>query len=434
MDRNPCTMVRPFTLFDADGGEALAPGRLGVLLARAGVGKSSCLVQLALNHLVRGEQVLHLALGATLAQVEAHYAAGLDGRVDSPDPMDRALLHAELARQRLIVAHPDAGDPAPRLARALQVARDGIELEPAAILVDGFEWDAGPEAVRAALVAMRGIAGGQSAALWLTGTTHRHETGAHPTALPAACAAHADLIDLGVFLEPLGEQVAVRVLRDGRGEERTTGGTLLDSAGLRPITAPDAGPRPHRARFTLVSGGAPGAEAEFGACAERWGLGEQTYSFAGRHVVRSRGLVELNDAQLQRGDVSRAYLTARMRRTYSDDPALRKVLQSLWHLVTRAGEVFAVGAIQPDGTVRGGTGWAVELARHWGKPVHVFDQPAGIWRSWDGQAWIEPDPDPTITAPRFCGTGTRRLDEAGRRAIRELFQASFGAPPDAERG
>jgi len=430
MVRDPSAMIRPFALFDREGGEALAPGRLGVLMARAGVGKSTCLVQLGLNHLVRGEQVLHLALGASLAQVEASYTTQLDGRLVSRDPMDRAVLHAELARQRLIVAHPEPGEVGVRLRRALGVARDGMELEPAAILVDGLDWEDEPARVRTELTALREAAAEQSAALWLTGTTHRHRTGAHPTEMPPACRPYADLIDLGVFLEPLGEQVAVRVLHDRRGENRATAGSLLDSSGLRPIGdgTGTTGARRGRARTTLVSGGAPGAEAEFGACAERWGLSEQTYSFAGREVARSRGLIELSDAQLRRGDVSRAYVESRMHRTYSDDPAFARVLQSLWHLVTRAGEVFAVGAIQPDGTVRGGTGWTVELARHWGKPVYVFDQPAGAWRTWDGAAWVEPELEPTITASRFCGTGTRHLDEGGRRAIRELFQASFGKP------
>jgi len=429
MVRDADELCRPVALLGDPDGDDLAPGQLGVLMARAGVGKSTCLVQLGLNHLVCGEPILHLALGDSLAQVEASYTVQLDARLPGRDPLDRALLHAKLSRQRLIVAHPEPRDVADHLDRALRVARDGMELEPAAILVDGFEWEADREQVRAELDALREAAAACGAALWLTGTTHRHDTGAHPTEMPPECAPYTDRIDLGVFLEPLGEQIAVRILHDARGDGTASARTLLDSSELRPVTPDGSAPAARSPqRHTLVSGGAPGAEAAFGACAEEWGLAERTYSFAGRQGARTRGLLELSEAQLRRGDVSRTYLTARMRRTYSDDPALRKVLQSLWHQVTRAGEVFAVGAIQPDDTVRGGTGWAVELARHWGKPVHVFDQPTGAWRRWDGKQWAEPEVDPTITAPRFCGTGTRQLDEGGQQAIRELFQASFGKP------
>jgi hypothetical protein len=75
--------------------------------------------------------------------------------------------------------------------------------------------------------------------------------------------------------------------------------------------------------------------------------------------------------------------------------------------------------------VKGGTGWAAELARHWGKPVHVYDQERRGWFRWRDSAW-SPEPDPRITHTRFTGTGTRFLSDDGRRAIRALFERSFG--------
>jgi hypothetical protein len=93
--------------------------------------------------------------------------------------------------------------------------------------------------------------------------------------------------------------------------------------------------------------------------------------------------------------------------------------------VTGAGEVFAVGAVNPDKTVHGGTGWAVELARHWGKPVHLFDQERKGWLRWDGRDWIEEQP-PAVAHARFAGAGTRSLSDEGRAAIRALFERSFG--------
>ena len=108
-------------------------------------------------------------------------------------------------------------------------------------------------------------------------------------------------------------------------------------------------------------------------------------------------------------------------------PELRRVLQAIWHQVSTAGEVFAVGAVNPDKTAHGGTGWAVELARHWGKPVHLFDQDRKRWLRWDGRDWVAEEP-PVITRERFAGAGTRALSEDGRAAIRALFERSFGPP------
>jgi hypothetical protein len=89
--------------------------------------------------------------------------------------------------------------------------------------------------------------------------------------------------------------------------------------------------------------------------------------------------------------------------------------------------VFVIGLIQDDNTVRGGTGWGVELARLWKKPLFVFDQKRSSWFRWNGTGWEMISP-PAITAEMFAGIGTKNLLEEGRRAIRELFLRSFGEP------
>jgi hypothetical protein len=177
--------------------------------------------------------------------------------------------------------------------------------------------------------------------------------------------------------------------------------------------------------YTLLSGAAEGAEVEFGSLAEHYGMREENYSFAGHPVGRSRGLHLLTDEELSDGDVSLAYVSATMHRPYQQNPLLRKVLQSIWHQVNSSQAVFIVGTIQPDDTVKGGTGWAAELARHQQKPLHVYDQDKKRWFTWDHQGRSWQPSRPLIRHLRFTGTGTRRLTDDGKAAIAELFQLSF---------
>ena len=83
-----------------------------------------------------------------------------------------------------------------------------------------------------------------------------------------------------------------------------------------------------------------------------------------------------------------------------------------------------IGLIQSDGTVVGGTGWAVELARMWRKNLWVYDQEQAAWFRWINDAWAPGVP--MIEAARFCGTGTPNISDGGRQAIEELFERSFG--------
>jgi len=175
----------------------------------------------------------------------------------------------------------------------------------------------------------------------------------------------------------------------------------------------------------LFSGGAAGAEAEFGACAERHGIEEVNFTFDGHKIVRHRGVRVLNHEELQAGDVSLEYVAKLLHRRYSDAPTIRKVLQTLWYQVNSGQEIYVIGTVQlDDQTVRGGTGWGAEFAKLCNKPLHVFDQEKNSWFCWSGTEWNDCEL-PEITHPHFTGTGTRTLNDHGRKAIEALFAQSF---------
>jgi hypothetical protein len=179
-----------------------------------------------------------------------------------------------------------------------------------------------------------------------------------------------------------------------------------------------------RSQFTLYSGAHRGAESEFGRQAERWGIQEVNFSFEGHAFERSRGVMLLSPTELDKGDVSMEIVSARMGRTYSKADKIRKVIQSIFHMVNNGYQVFAVGWIQPDGTVKGGTGWGVELAKLFNRPVSVYDQERNGWFSWKNNQWVAETP--VIAHNTFVGTGTRNLTQEGLKVIEELFARSFG--------
>ncbi len=185
---------------------------------------------------------------------------------------------------------------------------------------------------------------------------------------------------------------------------------------------------PDRFKAKLISGGHKGTEAEFSRNAELWQIADTTVSYDG-HVMEHSGEVEvLSDADLARGDVSMEIVFQRLGRRFHHREAARRVIQSMFHVVTRGDHLYAVGWIQDDGTVKGGTGWGVELAKFFNRAVSVFDQAQERWLTWQEGRWQEDEP--TIPDRPFSATGTRSLSEAGRAAIRDLFTRSFGPPPE----
>lgn len=176
-------------------------------------------------------------------------------------------------------------------------------------------------------------------------------------------------------------------------------------------------------KYTLYSSGLKGAEATFGEIAEAMGIKDIVYSFEGHKLTRDKNAVVLKKEQLERGDISMELASRMLNRTYYETDKIRKVLQTIFHMVNSGHQVFVVGAIQEDGSVKGGTGWAVELAKMFNRPLHVFDQPQKKWFTWKG-SWQEDAP--RIEYDTFVGSGTRYLSDAGREAIEQLFKDSFG--------
>ncbi|MDR1990030.1 MAG: hypothetical protein LBQ09_07350 [Acidobacteriaceae bacterium] len=180
----------------------------------------------------------------------------------------------------------------------------------------------------------------------------------------------------------------------------------------------------------LFSGGAPGAEAAFGASAERHGIEEVNFTFDGHTLARSRGVRMLNHEELHNGDVSLEYVSRLMHRKYTDAPTIRKILQTIWYQVNSGQEIYVIGTVLDDDTVQGGTGWGAEFAKLCNKPLHVFDQDKNAWFHWTGNGWTNVgglEDAPLITHAHFTGTGTRTLRDNGKAAIEALFTRAFGA-------
>lgn len=408
-------------------GSVSAAGAIGVVVARSGVGKTALVVHLGLDPLLRGQQVLHVALRDGVDHARAHWDEVLRAVVSRSRIADPSLV---VERGRMI--HSFQGRPFDPVVidRNLGMLKDVAQFEPVLLLVDGFD---DLEAFRTNLPALRDLVIRRRLRCWIT---LRSDTD------PPAELLGAD--DVVVRLVPGGRPGS------GQGALRlgvVHGGVVIDTTiSLDPTTflvyggegstasagAPSPGPEPQEPagelaarECTLYSGGAAGAEAAFGEAAERWGVHEVNLTFDGHLQARTRGRYELSPKELAIGDVSLLYVSKRLNRAYSDRGGLiRGVLQTLWHMVSRSQQVFVVGQIQDDGTVVGGTGWSVELARMWNRDVWVYDQETTGWFRWDGFGWTSGTPK--IAALHVCGTGTRYLNDDGRAAIEALFERSFG--------
>jgi KaiC/GvpD/RAD55 family RecA-like ATPase len=422
----------PMRVFEKSMHGGLGRGNVGVVLSRPGVGKKALLVQIALDDLLRDRRVLHISTEHAVDHVRAYYDELFHDIASYTKLAQPETVRLDLERHRMIfslLGHANTTEGVSqsmkKLLETVSFAREIAHFAPDVIIIETFDFALASEAMVDTLAK---LARDHSAELWVSSTTKSSDAvgqGSPPTPLDR----FFDKLSVVVYLDPEKDVVRLRLLKDHDSKEIRDLTLRLDPHTMRIIDQdiPPASERPRDAkRFRLHSGGARGAEGRLGACAERWGLQETNYSFEGHTLrERERGVVVLKEADLRRGDFSLVYVSKRLGRILSEIPLVRNVLQTIWYQINAAREVFVIGQIQDDGTVRGGTGWGAELARLWKKPLYVFDQHKRTWFRWSGSAW-EMVNLPVISSETFAGIGTQNLTDDGKQAIEDLFRRSFG--------
>jgi hypothetical protein len=184
----------------------LGKGNLGLVLAGHGIGKTSFLVGVALDELLRGGHVLHVAIDQTVAHTRAHYDTLFEELASSARLDDAPVVHADVDRRRSIRAVTSASFSAAKLREAVKIQQETAGA-PALVILENFDAGRGS---KDELLDMKALAQELGAELWLSVAC----PGEKVDGLPGALASARDAFGVILALEPEGKGVALRALKD----------------------------------------------------------------------------------------------------------------------------------------------------------------------------------------------------------------------------
>jgi len=182
----------------------LGKGNLGVVVARHGVGKSSFLVGVALDDLMRGESVLHVSLDHSVAHVRAFYDTVFDDLASSTHLEDAARVHADVDRNRRIRAYAPEDFEVAKLREAVKLESES-GARPSLIVIEGLDFDA---VERDPVAELKALAGELEVEVWLSAISHREAP------MSEGVERVEDLLSVILTLEPDGGHVRLRALKD----------------------------------------------------------------------------------------------------------------------------------------------------------------------------------------------------------------------------
>jgi hypothetical protein len=186
----------------------LGIGNLGVLLAGRGVGKTSFLVDVALDELLRGGSVLHVSVDQTVAHLRTYYDTVFEDLAKATHLEDAAAAHKEIEGRRSIRAYGQGSFGASKLRDAVKVDIEA-GLKPSLILIEGVNLSVTP---KEDVQDIRALAQELAAEVWFSVPSSDEGVGEIPSYLGTM----GDLVSVILALEPANgsDSIALRALKD----------------------------------------------------------------------------------------------------------------------------------------------------------------------------------------------------------------------------
>lgn len=202
----------PRTLLERDGHPGPGPGHLGLVMARAGVGKTAFLVSIGVDALLSNQRVLHVSLDRTVDRVRDWYDDILMEMLRREKKLEHwAAIQLEVERRRHIHTYVGQSFSVARLRQAVALVQETMEFVPDVMILDRVELDdIDPDTVGA----LRSLASETGAELWMACRTHREGPQGEPGHLPPPAHRFEEHVDLAFRLDPHDAQIRLQVLKD----------------------------------------------------------------------------------------------------------------------------------------------------------------------------------------------------------------------------
>lgn len=217
--------VSPLRILELSSQKGLGRGNLGVLMARAGVGKTACLIHIAFDKLFQKEKLVHISLDDVPEKITSYYNVIFYDLVKALGLHDEYELRMILDRNRMILAYLNQSFDIDRLRQNLENLREKIDFAPDTLIVDGLDF---PKAGREIFEGFKRIAEDFHLEIWFSALTHRHIADLNKRGIPYPCNHLDDLFSIIIDLQPTQSGIFLRLIKDHDHEVGTDASVQLD--------------------------------------------------------------------------------------------------------------------------------------------------------------------------------------------------------------
>lgn len=199
-------------------------GGFAAILARAGVGKTALMVQIAINALLKEKNVLYISRKDPVNKVDAWYKEIFLRLTQDTDPDQNAdALWDKLLHHRFIMTFETESFSVSKLQKRILELTGQKIFHPSIIMIDGFSFaDTSAEEVKA----LHEFSKDQGLMIWFTVRTHRHDP-VGTSGMPVELNPFAPLFETMILLAPEEDRIYLKPM-NGYEKDEDVSGLYLD--------------------------------------------------------------------------------------------------------------------------------------------------------------------------------------------------------------
>jgi hypothetical protein len=203
----------------------LGRGNLGVLVARAGVGKTACLVHIAMDKLLRNEKLVHASLQDSPEKVTSYYNVIFSELVQALGLTNPTDIKAQIDKNRMILAYLNQSFDLRRLRENLKNLSEKARFVPNTIIVDGLDFaKVGVEMFEG----FKKLAQEFQVEVWFSALSKGTPGDAKLQTIPAPADKFDSFFSMIIELQPTESAVELRLVKDHEGATLQDEKVLLD--------------------------------------------------------------------------------------------------------------------------------------------------------------------------------------------------------------
>ncbi len=201
----------PLRVFERSIHGGLGKGNVGVVMSRAGVGKTAFLVDIALDDLMRDRRVLHINIDDPVDKVRGFYDEIFNDLAETEKFADRDRVHLGVERHRLIQTFARESFSMDKVKQGIAMAREHMSFDPDVIILDGYP--SFSAATEAQVREIKELATAIDCELWVAARARRDDQ-RNAEGVPEKVARFGPLLSVIVELESEADHVRLNLLKD----------------------------------------------------------------------------------------------------------------------------------------------------------------------------------------------------------------------------